>query len=131
MYRYAYEQNPMSHFPNQQQTHYSRAFFSNGPVNYGYPPYGPPGYHQPFTTPFEYYAKPEQQTQWPYQGQTDPSMQQGYTMNRPNMFTNPFQNENGQLDVNKMMATVGQFASTVQQISPVIKQVGDMVKTFR
>lgn len=41
-----------------------------------------------------------------------------------------FQDENGQVDVNKMMTTVSQFAQTIQQVTPVVKQVSDLIKAF-
>lgn len=46
-------------------------------------------------------------------------------------FSYQFLNEHGQVDVNKMLSTVGQLAQTVQQVSPVIKQVNDIVQSFR
>lgn len=42
-----------------------------------------------------------------------------------------FQDDEGQIDINKMLSTVGQLANTVQQVSPVIKQVGSLVNSFR
>jgi len=42
-----------------------------------------------------------------------------------------FLDENGQVDIQKMLQTVGQFADTVQQVSPVIKQLNDLVRSFR
>lgn len=42
-----------------------------------------------------------------------------------------FLTEDGQVDVQKMLQTIGQFADTVQQVSPVIKQINDLVKSFR
>lgn len=42
-----------------------------------------------------------------------------------------FLNEDGQVDVQKMLQTIGQFADTVQQVSPVIKQINDVIKSFR
>lgn len=46
-------------------------------------------------------------------------------------FSHQFLNEHGQVDVNKMLTTVGQLAQTVQQVSPVIKQVNDIIQSFR
>lgn len=42
-----------------------------------------------------------------------------------------FMNDSGQVDIQKMLQTVGQFADTVQQVSPVIKQLNDLVRSFR
>ena len=85
---------------------------------------------------------PQQSNEWPQiqnnnWAQMDPmylqawNPSQGESFPRPHMFTNPFQNENGQLDVNKTLATVGQFATTIQQISPIIKQVNNLIKGLR
>src|SRR5699024_8132538 len=45
-------------------------------------------------------------------------------------FSHQFLNENGQVDVNKMLSTVGQLAHTVQEVSSVIKQVNDIIQSF-
>lgn len=42
-----------------------------------------------------------------------------------------FLTEDGQVDIQKMLQTIGQFADTVQQVSPVIKQINDLIKSFR
>lgn len=76
-------------------------------------------------TPFEYYSKPIQPPIWPHYGQqnipSEPS---------PSLLAQ-YQDENGQMNVEKVLSTVGQFANTVQQISPVIQQVSSIIKTFR
>lgn len=46
-------------------------------------------------------------------------------------FLQQFLDENGQVDIQKMLTTIGQFADTVQQVSPVIKQLNDLVRNFR
>src|SRR5699024_10314840 len=56
---------------------------------------------------------------------------QPQTSNRPPGILSQFQDENGQVDVNKMLATVSQLANTVQQVTPMIKQFSDFIKTFR
>ena len=47
-----------------------------------------------------------------------------------NMF-NQFLDDKGQVDIQKTLQTVGQFADTVQQVSPVIKQLNDLVHSLR
>lgn len=42
-----------------------------------------------------------------------------------------FLNKDGQVDVQKMLQTIGQFADTVQQVSPVIREINDIIKSFR
>lgn len=49
----------------------------------------------------------------------------------PNRVMQQFLDENGQVDIQKMLRTVGQFADTVQQVSPVIKQLNDLIRSFR
>lgn len=51
--------------------------------------------------------------------------------NTSNPIMQQFLNDNGQIDVEKMLKTIGQLADTVQQVSPVIKQVNDIIKSFR
>lgn len=76
-------------------------------------------------TPFEYYSKPIQPPIWPNDGQQNMPSQPSPS------FLAQYQDANGQMDVEKVLSTVGQFANTVQQISPVIQQVGSLIKTFR
>lgn len=82
-------------------------------------------------TPFEYFTKPMQPMNWP-NNQQNPN-----AFSTPESFTQQpgilaqFQNENGQVDLNKMISTVGQLANTVQQVTPVVKQINDLFKTFR
>jgi len=48
-----------------------------------------------------------------------------------NQVLQQFVDENGQMDINKMLRTVGQLADTVQQVTPVIRELNDVIKTFR
>ncbi|HLR52133.1 MAG TPA: YppG family protein [Candidatus Avamphibacillus sp.] len=50
---------------------------------------------------------------------------------QPNNLLSQFQNTEGQLDVDKMINTVGQLASTYHQVAPIIKQFGAFIKNFR
>ncbi|HLS06964.1 MAG TPA: YppG family protein [Bacillota bacterium] len=57
-----------------------------------------------------------------------------YPPARPPLTTsvlNQFQDGEGQIDFNKMLATVGQLANTVQQVTPVIKQFGSFIGYLR
>ncbi|MFD1019312.1 YppG family protein [Thalassobacillus hwangdonensis] len=84
----------------------------------------------PPSTPFEIYAKP------PYEPPQDAFG--GYGQNqqfyggapKPGMLS-MFQDKNGQLDMEKMMSTVGQMANTVNQLSPLMKGIGGLFKGFR
>lgn len=87
-------------------------------------------------TPFEYYAKPNQPTDWPYtmQQQSNYYPFQQQSTEQSNLTANlltQFQTEDGQVDLQKMLSTVGQLANTVQQVSPVIKEIGAMISIFR
>jgi hypothetical protein len=42
-----------------------------------------------------------------------------------------FQDEQGQLDFDKMMSTTGQVMKTVQQVSPIVKGIGSFVKGIK
>lgn len=125
---------------------YYRQYYSQP----GYPPepfYQDPYSHQqenPYSglhgsplqqTPYEQFAKPQQPMFW------DNSMQSMQTTNsnfdpKPNMnptngIMNYFQDEDGQMDFDKMLSTVGQLANTYHQVSPIVKQVGSIIKNFR
>ncbi|MFC7063674.1 YppG family protein [Halobacillus seohaensis] len=53
-----------------------------------------------------------------------------YANQKKNMI-NYFQDENGQLDFDKMMSTTGQVMQTIQQVSPMVKGIGTFVKGLR
>ncbi|MEC5424688.1 YppG family protein [Virgibacillus sp. C22-A2] len=42
-----------------------------------------------------------------------------------------FQSQDGQVDFDKMLSTVGQLANTYHQVSPIVKQFGALMKNFR
>ena|SRR5690625_777116 len=48
-----------------------------------------------------------------------------------NMILQQFMDEQGQVDITKMLKTIGQLADTVQQVTPVVKQINDIIKAFR
>lgn len=94
-------------------------------------------------SPFEYYAKPSQPESWPYAMSQQPNYSQ-FQQQDPNLYQQQaqqpsppagilaqFQTAEGQMDVQKMLSTVGQLANTVQQVSPVIKEIGAMIRVFR
>lgn len=90
-----------------------------------------PYYYQPYNmnAPFiEEQQIPVEQVNTPIGGNNPVNLEEE---NNPGAFTHQFLNENGQIDVNKMLTTVGQLAQTVQQVSPVIKQVNDIIQSFR
>ncbi|MDC3413131.1 YppG family protein [Aquibacillus sp. 3ASR75-11] len=114
---------------NGMQPYYSNASFNHSPT---IP-----------VTPFQKYSKPSQPSylsnygtpgmgpknngwmdQWiPYQ--SAPFPQQG---NMPKGFMNYFHDEDGQLDIDKMLSTFGKVADTVKQVSPMVKGLGTFIK---
>ncbi|HEX6594137.1 MAG TPA: hypothetical protein VF095_06075 [Bacillota bacterium] len=99
-------------------------------------PVEPPHYMYPFEqgyqgyarTPFDQYAKPKQPKNW-YE-----SMHQPYTddeqapmaLHRENRTVN-FE----QIDLEKMLSTVGQLAETYQRVSPIVKEIGALLKKWK
>ncbi|WP_082235577.1 YppG family protein [Halobacillus massiliensis] len=60
----------------------------------------------------------------------------GYNEGEANGYTKKnlmsyFQDDEGQLDFNKMMNTTGQVMQTIKQVSPVVKGIGTFVKGMR
>ncbi|WP_053075086.1 YppG family protein [Ornithinibacillus californiensis] len=120
--------------------------------HYGYPPYQrqiPPNYQQqiqqPFhgfqqqqppyyqnlyeqpKSPFEQFAKPKQPQDW----YANNEQLQGNNQQAQPQMMSQFQEQNGQMNLDKMLTTVSQIANTYHQVSPIIKQFGDFMKTFR
>ncbi|MUK89728.1 hypothetical protein GMD78_15265 [Ornithinibacillus sp. L9] len=113
-YRQSYTNNP---YPSNQQP-YSPYYQQNEPLQ--------------TQTPFEYFSKPKQPPNWyQYTQQQNPnSFEQQYAP-APKGILSQFQDENGQINLDKMLSTVGQMANTYHQVQPIIKQFGDLIKTFR
>lgn len=81
---------------------------------------------QPEMTPFQqfdYY--PNQSPGWPT---AMPPMQQPMKQGGVMGY---FHDDKGQLDVDKMLSTVGHMASTFQQLTPVVKSLGSLFSAFR
>lgn len=57
--------------------------------------------------------------------------QEGQATNNTNSVMQQFLDENGNVDIQKMLQTVGQLADTVQQVTPVIRQLNDLIRSFR
>ncbi|SEB18293.1 YppG-like protein [Thalassobacillus cyri] len=118
-----YQQQPFYPYPYQQQP-------MMGENPYGYPQ----SWNMPHApgNPFEYYTKP----MFPQQQN---HMQSGYG-SQPFFYNNGvnpknmigyFQDQNGQIDMDKMMKTVGQVAQTANQLSPLMKGIGGFIKGMR
>ncbi|MFS0675046.1 YppG family protein [Ornithinibacillus sp. 179-J 7C1 HS] len=82
-------------------------------------------YEQPKSA-FEQFAKPKQPQDWydQMQGSNQQAQPQQEAMAQ-------FQNQGGQMNLDKVLTTVSQIANTYHQVSPIIKQFGAFMKTFR
>lgn len=123
---------PYEHYDLPNANHPNFADYNNPPQLNVQPPYPNISSFQPphGQSPFAYFQKPRQPPNWPYAQPPQENFQQPPMPNRPNVFAQ-FQDENGQMDIHKTLATVGQFANTVQQVTPMVKQISDLIKSFR
>ncbi|WP_067730270.1 YppG family protein [Oceanobacillus damuensis] len=128
------------------------------PVNYNHHPYPYYTTHQNQSwnipeiaqTPYEIFAKPELPEQWPNEPKINPTSMadNGNGLGTSGNFGaagpagglagNPsggpasyFYNNNGQIDFDKVLSTVGQLASTYHQVTPIVKQFSSLIKNFR
>lgn len=131
MYRRSYQfPTPYYYHPSNQ----GNVYYNYSPKNqyYDAPPHQQVPYNDlpPYLTPFEQFKKPDQPVNWQSVTQTNPNY---YSTNQNSQtnFMYYFYDENGQIDIDKMLSTVGQVANTVQQVSPVIKQVSSLIKAFK
>lgn len=107
--------------------------------NNRYYPYAPPNTYfqkknypmqqQPnMSTPYQYFSKPSHPTEW-YPEQTQHSFDM-YGQQAKGLMQY-FQDKDGQMDLDKMLNTVGQVANTYQQVTPMIKGIGSFIKGFK
>src|SRR5690606_38559078 len=87
-------------------------------------------YQQP-QTPFEQFAKPKQPQDWYTTNQQLQGNYQQAQQQQQSGMASQFQNQQSQLNLDKVLSTVSQMANTYHQVSPIIKQFGDFMKTFR
>lgn len=81
----------------------------------------PPNYPQTMPNSLPYHSQPYDSPTGMSQMEQTPS---------GNNFLEYFYDANGQLDIDKMLTTVGQVASIYHQVSPIIKQFGSFMKNF-
>lgn len=109
--------------PNQIGQNYEQPFYPPQPMQM------PPMFPVPQQMlPMPFNQMPNQPFNYP------PPYQQSSQQPRPPLTAsvlNQFQDADGQIDINKTLATVGQLANTVQQVTPVIKQFGSIIRYFR
>src|SRR5699024_3694429 len=105
--------------PNQQPPYYpyQAPFQSNG-----FPPQ-PNMHHQSYPSPYQ--QMPFHQGKWqpPHQ-----SMGAGQQKSLTKGIMGYFQNDEGQLDFDKVLNTAGQVGNTYQQVSPLVKGIGSFFK---
>lgn len=87
-----------------------------------------PHFSSPQLTPYELYAKPAQPMNWMQTETEQPvynqsSAQQG--------IAGVFTDQNGQVDIEKALSSIGQIASTYHQVSPIVQQLGSLLKILR
>ncbi|MRH43639.1 hypothetical protein GH741_13255 [Aquibacillus halophilus] len=91
-------------------------------------------------SPYHYFAKPLQPIEQPVQQAQHWNTNYQPVPNAPKQPLNQpptkglisyFQDSNGQVDIDKMLNTVGQMANTYHQVSPIVKGIGSFVKGFR
>ncbi|MGP4062732.1 YppG family protein [Halobacillus sp. H74] len=120
-YRYpanpAYDQTTYQQmYPNPQANVMGYDGYSNGMYAYQYPymnSYNYPGYTE---------------TGNPNQTNPNASFNVGSI---PKGVMNYFQDEEGQMDFDKMMSTTGQVMKTFKQVSPLVKGIGTFVKGIK
>lgn len=123
---YFFEHNPQ--FQRQPQTpppydfYYPMSPAWPGPANTPNQPYG-------YQTPFEYFQKPEPPGLSYGNNNADPAMY-GNMPPKANLM-GQFQKEDGQLDLDKVLTTVGQLANTYHQVYPIIQQFNGFLKNFK
>ncbi|WP_052127223.1 YppG family protein [Pontibacillus litoralis] len=79
-----------------------------------------------FKTPYEQFAKPPQPKEWSSQQWVPQNGQQNAQQTKGIMTY--FMDKNGQLDLDKMLSTMGQVANTANQISPLVKGISTFMK---
>lgn len=81
--------------------------------------------------PYVQFAKPPQPNQWnPYYSLEQQFPQYGQ-MNGQKGLMQYFQDKNGQLDLDKMLSTMGQVANTANQFSPLVKSLSSVLTGFK
>lgn len=108
-------------------------FFSQYPNNHSqftsYPqPHNQTPQQPSFPTPYQYFQKPQHPMEW-YPEQTQSSF--NTYGQQAKGFIQYFQDKDGQIDLDKMLNTVGKVANTYQQVTPLVKGIGSFVKGFK
>ncbi|MFB1051752.1 YppG family protein [Paraliobacillus sp. JSM ZJ581] len=103
-------------------------YFYNNPNAYGQKQNNAMQKQTNVSTPYQYFSKPPHPAEWyPEQSQ---SAFNTYGQQAKG-FIQYFQDKDGQMDLDKMLSTVGQVANTYQQVTPMIKGIGSFLKGFK
>lgn len=122
---YNYDYNGWYRNPSNSsfnQNNYQQVYANQG-NGWGQQAYNPAmyGYQNPYMNSYNY-------TGYTETGNANPSFNVG---NMSKGVMNYFQNEEGQLDFDKMMSTTGQVMKTVKEVSPIVKGIGSFVKGIK
>jgi hypothetical protein len=144
-YEPVYQTNPASQYytKEQMQTNDGVGDTNRQTDPYLFNPYPPeqfsqwgeqqqaPPLQQPATTPYDYFKKPPLAPYWHAYAQPTNVYQPKQQAQLTKGLASYFQDKNGQMDINKMMSTVGQMATTVQQVSPIVKSLGSFLNILK
>ncbi|MBB6454180.1 hypothetical protein HNQ94_002631 [Salirhabdus euzebyi] len=83
------------------------------------------------STPYEQFQKPPMPMGYFPMQQGNNYGANSFGPKNMNGFMKYFQDQNGQMDFDKMFSTVGQMANTFHQVSPIVKQLGTFMKGFK
>ncbi|WP_077324377.1 YppG family protein [Virgibacillus siamensis] len=110
--------------PHFNHMNHDRPYIQQSPFNKPVPKT-----KESFQTPFEYFSKPSQPINW-HPGYKHGSHNFNTGIEGNDLF-HYFQEKKGEVDLDKMLSTIGQVANTVQQVSPVVKQLGALMKQIK
>ncbi|MHA6253022.1 YppG family protein [Oceanobacillus sp. CAU 1775] len=81
-------------------------------------------------TPYEYFAKPIQPIDF-FQSNFETLTSQQNLNQQAGGAPNSMPDNTEQIDFDKLLASIGQLASTYHQVSPIVKQLGSLIKLMR
>ncbi|SHG32331.1 YppG family protein [Ornithinibacillus halophilus] len=127
---------PYSNYPPSNQGHSLYHQQLNQMHQPNFPYQQPPEQYFQQQSPFEQFQKPKQPADWfnsmaQNQAYQQYNHQQQPYSNYSQGILSQFQDENGQMNLDKMLSTVGQMANTYHQVQPIVKQVSSLLKNFR
>ncbi|GEL78591.1 YppG family protein [Tenuibacillus multivorans] len=110
----------MYHFQSQHENGYY-------PVNYYYPSYyDPTQQQQPYYYPYNNYNQPLY-----FEVPSNEGTQYQNFQNQQSPFIQYFQDDNGEVDIDKVINTTNQFVKTAAQVGPMVKSLNNFVKGMK